>query len=126
MVPRDQWDAYWGPKKIIFLIRDIDDAAMAAAPAESCQFVVPRSPWSRLGSELDMVSRLQRMRGRFDQWTQIETGPQQCADNYYDPPKFSIQSSLESTERSRMRSRGPSDRRPIPEDVCEPISTHKK
>ena len=26
MVQRDQWDTYWGPKKIIFLIRDIDDA----------------------------------------------------------------------------------------------------
>ena len=44
MVQRDQWDTYWGPKKIIFLIRDIDDAAMAAAPAESCRFVVLRSP----------------------------------------------------------------------------------
>ena len=43
-------DTYWGPKKLIFLIRDIDDATMAAAPAESCRFVVLRSPRGRLGS----------------------------------------------------------------------------
>ena len=94
MVQRDQWDTYWGPKKIIFLIRDIDDATRAGASMESCRFVVLRSPRGRLGSELDMGSRLRRMRGRFDQWIQIKTGPQQCADNYHDPPKFSIQSSL--------------------------------
>ena len=51
---------------------------------ESCQFVVLRSPRGRLGSELDMGSRLRRMRGRFDQWIQIKTGPQQFADNYHD------------------------------------------
>ena len=28
MVQRDQWDMYWGPKKLIFLIRDIDGPAM--------------------------------------------------------------------------------------------------
>ena len=93
---------------------------------ESCRFVVLRSPRGRLGSELDMGSRLRRMRGRFDQWIQIKTGPQQCADLSHDPPKFSIQSSLESTERSRMRSRGPSDLRPIPEGVREPIYIRKK
>ena len=61
---------------------------------ESCRFVVLRSPRGRLGSELDMGSRLRRMRGRFDQWMQIKTGPQQFADNCHDPQKFSIQSSL--------------------------------
>ena len=94
MVQRDQWDMYWGPKKIIFLIREIDDAAKAGASVESCRFVVLRSPRRRLGSELDMGSRLRRVRGRFDQWMQIKTGPQQCADNCHDPQKFSIQSSL--------------------------------
>ena len=98
MVQRDQWDTYWGPKKLIFLIRDIDDATRAGASMESCRFVVLRSPRGRLGSELDMGSRLRRMRGRFDQWIQIKTGPQQCADSYHDPPKFWIQSSLESTK----------------------------
>ena len=28
-------DTYWGPKKLIFLIRDIDDATMAAASLHS-------------------------------------------------------------------------------------------
>ena len=63
MVQGDQWDTYWRPKKLIFLIRDIDDAAMAGVSVESCQFVARRSPRGRLGSELDMGSRLRRMRG---------------------------------------------------------------
>ena len=50
MIQRDKWDTYWGPKKLIFLIRDIDDATMTAAPVESCRFVVLRSPRGRLGS----------------------------------------------------------------------------
>ena len=65
MVQREQWDTYWGPKKLIFLIRDIDDAAMAGASVESCRFVVLRSPEGRLGSVLYMCNRLRRMRGRF-------------------------------------------------------------
>ena len=65
MVQRDRLDTYWGPKKIFFLIRDIDDPAMTAAPVESCQFVVLRPPGARLGSELDLGSRLRRMHGRF-------------------------------------------------------------
>ena len=64
---------------------------MTAASMESCQSVVLRSPRGRLGSQLDMGSRLRRMRGRFDQWIQIKTGPQQYAELYHDPPKFSIQ-----------------------------------
>ena len=126
MVQRDQWDTYWGPKKLIFLIRDIDDATRAGASMESCRFVVLRSPRGRLGSELDMGSRLRRMRGRFDQWIQIKTGPQQCADNYHDPPKFSIQSSLESPKHRRMRCRRLSDPRPIQEGVRGPICIQKK
>jgi hypothetical protein len=73
-----------------------------------------------------MGSRLRRMRGRFYQWIQIKTGPQQCASLQYKSANFSIQSFLESPKRRHMRSRGPPDLRPIPEDVCEPISTHKK
>ena len=65
MVQREQWDTSWGPKKLIFLIREIDDAAMAAAPAESCRFVVLRSPRGRLGSGVGMCNRLRRVRGRF-------------------------------------------------------------
>jgi len=40
MVQSDQWNTSWGPKKLIFLIREIDDAAMAGASVESCRFVV--------------------------------------------------------------------------------------
>ena len=58
---------------------------MTAAPVESCQSVARRSPWARLGSELDVGNRLRRMRGRFHRWIQIKTGPQQCADDYHDP-----------------------------------------
>jgi hypothetical protein len=65
MVQKEQWYTSWGPKKLIFLIRDKDDAAMAGASVESCQFVVLRSPRGRLGSSRDMCNRLRRMRGRF-------------------------------------------------------------
>ncbi len=40
MVQREQWGTYWGPKKLFFLIREIDDATMTGASVESCQFVV--------------------------------------------------------------------------------------
>ena len=99
---------------------------MAGASMATCRFVAPRSPWSRLGSELDMVSRLQRMRGRFHRWMQIKTGPQQFEDNCHDPPKFWIQTSLEGPKRRRMRFRRLPDPRPIPEGVREPICPRKK
>ena len=58
-----------GGEKNIFLIRDIDDAAiMAGASAESCRFVVLGSPWGRLGSVLYTCNRLRRMRRRFKLW----------------------------------------------------------
>ncbi len=50
LVQRDQWDTYWGAKKIIFLIRDIAGPAMTAAPMEFCQFAARRSPGVRFGS----------------------------------------------------------------------------
>ena len=99
---------------------------MAGASVESCRFVARRSLGRRLGSVLDVGSRLHRMRGRFDRWIHISTGPQQCADNCHDPPKFSIQSSLESLKHYRMRSTRPPDLRPIPEGVREPNYIRKK
>ncbi len=74
---RDQWDTYWGPKKIICLIRDIDDGTMAAASVETCQFVVLRSPWGRLGSLLHKCKRLRRSRGGFHRC--IHIGKVLCA-----------------------------------------------
>ena len=62
---------FLGAKKIIFLIRDIDGPAMAAALAESCQSVILRSPWGRLGSLLHKCKRLRRMRGRFHRWIHL-------------------------------------------------------
>ena len=53
-----------GAKKSNFLIRDIDDAAMAAAPVEICQSLPKRSHRGRSGSVLDVSNRLHRMRGR--------------------------------------------------------------
>ena len=99
---------------------------MTAASMESCRFAARRSPRGRFWSVVDVRKRLQRVRDPFHQSIHISAGPQQCADKYHDPPKFSIQSSLESTERSRMRSRGPPDLRPIPEGVREPICIRKK
>ena len=116
-----------GAEKGNFLIRVAERrSTMAAAPVESCQSLPKRSPWGRLGSQLDMGSRLHRMHGRFHRWMHISTGPQQCADLSHDPPKFSIQSSLASTENRRMRCRRLPDPRPIPDDVREPIYIRKK
>ena len=94
---------------------------MTAAPAETCQFVVLRSPRDRLGSELDMGNRLRRMRGRSHRWIHISTGPQPAVGLDHKSLKFSIQSSPESSKNRRMRRRRLPDLRPIPEGVQEPI-----
>ena len=99
---------------------------MAGASVESCQFVVLSSPRGRLESELDMGSRLRRMRGRFDQWIQISTGPWRYTSISHDLPKISIQSSLESPKNRRMRCRRLPDPRPISEGAREPIYPRKK
>ena len=104
-----------GAENLIFLIRDIDRPAMTAAPVETCQFVVRRSSWGRLGSVLYTCNRLQRMRGLFHRYRHISTGAQQSADNYHDPPKFWIQSSLASAQNRRMRRGRLPDPRPVPE-----------
>ena len=65
LVQRDQWDTYWGAKKIFFLIRDIDDAAMAGASVESCRWAAQKPSGSRFGSVLHMCNRLRRLRRRF-------------------------------------------------------------
>ena len=98
----------------------------AAEVVKSCPFAALRCPWGRLGSVLDVHKRRQRMRGRFHRWMQISTGPQQSADQYHDPPKFWIQSSLESPKNRRTRRRRPPDPRPVPEGVREPIYIRKK
>ena len=115
-----------GDENVIFLIRDFDDATRAAASLESCRFVVLEVARRALGSVLDVGKRRRRMRGRFHRWMQIKTGPQQCAETYHDPPKFWIQSSLESPKLSRMRRRRLPDPRPTPRGHQEPICIQKK
>ena len=126
MGQRDQWDTYWGSKKIIFLIRDIDGPAMTAASIESCQSVAPRSPWVRSGMVLDVRKRLRRMRGRFHRYRHMRQFSQPAIVLEPKSPRFSIQSSLESTKRRRMRRSRLPDTRPIPEGVQEPSCIRKK
>ena len=126
LVQRDQWDTSWGSKKNNFLIRDIDDPAMAGASVESCRFVARRSPGGRFWSVVDMRNRLRRMRERFHRWIPMRTGAQLPTCLHHDPPKFSIQSSLGSPENRRKRCRRLPDPRPIPEGVQEPICVRKK
>ena len=85
-----------GGEIFFFLIREIDDAAMAGASAESCRFVGLRSPRGRLGAVLYTCKRLRRMRGRFHRYIHISTGPQPDIGPEPKSPKFWIQSSLES------------------------------
>ena len=99
---------------------------MTAASMESCRFAARRSPRGRFWSVVDVRKRLQRVRHPFHQSIHISTGPQQCADKYHDPPKFSIQSSLGSTKHRRMRRKRLLDPRAIPEGVHEPIYIRKK
>ena len=49
---------------------------MAGASAESCRFVVLRSPRGRLGSVLYTCKRLRRVRGRVHRYLHISTGPE--------------------------------------------------
>ena len=99
---------------------------MAGASVESCRFVVLRSPRGRLGSELDMCKRRHRMRGRSHRWIHISTGPQPDIGLEHKSDNFSIQSSLGSSKRRRMRPRRLPDPRSIPEGVQEPIYIRKK
>ena len=112
MVQRDQWDTSWGPKKLIFLIREIDDAAMAArAPMESCQF----------HGAIAYAACAAASIGRY-----IWQLSQPDISLAHDLPKISIQSSLESPKNRRMRRRRLPDPRPISEGVREPIYIRKK
>ena len=56
---------------------------MAAAPVESCQSVVLRSPWGRLGSVLYTCNRLHRMRRRIQHfWSISPSSPRSFGMNY--------------------------------------------
>ena len=114
-----------GAKKVIFLIRDIDDATRAAAPVEFCQFVVLRSPRGRLGwyntCAIAYAAYAAASRVRY-----ISHGPLRYTSIGHDLPKISIQSSLESPKNRRLRCWRLPDPRPIPDNVREPIYIRKK
>ena len=99
---------------------------MTAASMESCRFAARRSLGGRFWSVVDVRKRLHRVRGRFDQSIHTSTGAWQCADLCHDPPKFSIQSSLESPKNRRMRSRRLPTIRATPIAVRGPICMQKK
>ena len=66
MVQRDQWDKYWGEKKLISKFAALRPARhKAAAPAETCQSLSKRCPWGRLGSVLYTCNRVRRVRRHF-------------------------------------------------------------
>ena len=95
----------------------------AAAPVESCQSLPQRSPWDCLGSGLYTVSRLHRMRRRF----------QHISANSLNQTTHSCMNYLAMASRAlggpnnrRRRPRRLPDPRPIPEGVHEPIYPRKK
>ena len=123
MVRREQWDTYWGAKKIIFLIRDIDDATLAGATVESCQFVVLRSPRARLGSRLYMFSRLHRMRRRIQH---ILANSLSIATHLSMNYLAMASRALGGPQVRRMRYRRLPTTRPTPRGLQEPIYPRKK
>ena len=60
----------------------------AAAPVESCRYVVLRSPRGRLGSVQDVGKRLRRMRAGFHRWIPMRTGAQLPRGLHHDPQSF--------------------------------------
>ena len=97
--------------------------SMADAPVESGPFVARRSPGDRLGSYVYMVSRLHRMRRRFEglsarslnklaHWTMNSLAMAS------EPP--------EGPKNRRMRRGRLPATRPTPRDVQEPICARKK
>ena len=84
MVQRDQWDKYWGAKKLCLNSRRSGRRRhKAAAPVESCQSLPKRSPWGRLGSVLYTCNRLRRIRRRFKHFWSISLSRPQRNSNFY-------------------------------------------
>ena len=97
--------------------------ARAATPAESCQSVALRSPWGHIGSVLYMVSRLHRMRRRFQHnLANSLSTPTQLSMNYL----AMASRALGGPKRRRMRRRRLPTTRPTPRGLQEPICPRKK
>jgi hypothetical protein len=124
LVQRDQWDTYRGPKKVFFyLAATMQPWSMADAPVESGPFVARRSPGDRLGSYVYMVSRLHRMRRRFEGLSANSLNtPSHSSMNYL----AMASRALGGPKRRRMRRRRLPTTRPTPRGLQEPICARKK
>ena len=97
--------------------------SMADAPVESGPFVARRSPGDRLGSYVNMVSRLHRMRRRFEGLSANSLNtPSHSSMNYL----AMASRALGGPKRRLMRRRRLPTTRPTPRDVQEPICARKK
>ena len=97
--------------------------SMADAPVESGPFVARRSPGDRLGSYVYMVSRLHRMRRRFEGLSANSLNtPSHSSMNYL----AMASRALGGPKRRRMRRRRLPTTRPTPRDLQEPICPRKK
>ena len=96
---------------------------MAGAPAESCQFVVLRSPWGRFGSAVVARKRLHRTRRRFKHILANSLSRQRSFS------KFRAGLGSETSRllhRWRKRCRRLPNTRPTPRALQEPIYPRKK
>ena len=96
---------------------------MAATPAESCQSLPKMSPWGRLGSQPYIVSRLHRMRCRFQHiLANSLISAAHKTMNY-----LTIASrAFGGPKRRRMRYRRLPTTGPTPRDLQEPFYPRKK
>ena len=95
----------------------------AAAPVESCQSLPQRSPWGRLGSGLYTVSRLHRMRRRFQH---ILANSLNSATHLSMNYLAMASRALGGPQVRRMRYRRPPTTRPTPRGLQGPSYPRKK
>ena len=112
-----------GRKRIFFNSRLMPRGAVVAAPVESCQSVVLRSPWGRLGSGLYMVSRLHRMRHRIQH---ILANSLSIATHLSMNYLAMASRALGGPQARRMRYRRLPTTRPTSRGLQEPICPRKK
>ena len=110
-------------KRNLFIAATMQPWSMADAPVESGPFVARRSPGDRLGSYVYMVSRLHRMRRRFEGLSANSLNtPSHSSMNYL----AMASRALGGPKRRRMRRRRLPTTRPTPRDLQEPICPRKK
>ncbi len=126
LVQRDQWDTSWGAKKIIFLIRDIDDAANGGRVDGILSIRGPEVSRSSLGVGSRHVQSPTPYARALPSVHTYKQGPLRSSALDHDLPKISIQSSLESPKNRRMRPTRLPDPKPIREGAREPIYIRKK